>query len=62
MFYEELTEDEILELLESRGLLIDDGCVIGGPFIPDGRYRIYDEDYTILGEGSSLRKAYEELG
>jgi len=56
-----VNEREILDALERAGFSVDDGCRIGGPFIPDGTTRIYDEDTTILSEGETLAEAVENL-
>lgn len=52
-----MTEAEILQELTCRGLQVDEGNVIGGPFIPDGVVRIYD-DSGVRGEGRTLEEAY----
>jgi methylmalonyl-CoA mutase cobalamin-binding subunit len=58
-----LTDEEIRELLEERDLVLDEGCLIAGPFIPDGTVRIYAEGdpYTVLGEGQTIQEAYGDL-
>jgi hypothetical protein len=58
-----MTDEEIRELLEERELVLDEGCLIDGPFIPDGTVRIYaeGEPYDVLGEGQSIKEAYEDL-
>ena len=56
-----MSEEDIIEELTRRNLEVDDGSVIGGPFIPDGWVRIYDPNscYAILGEGYTLEEAYK---
>lgn len=39
-----MNESEFRERLAQMGLELDEGNVIGGPFIPDGTYRVYDPD------------------
>lgn len=57
-----MDEREIRFEVSERGLAIDDGNVIGGPFIPDGIVRIYDRStYYVAGSGHDLRSAYENL-
>jgi len=58
-----MTDDDIRRLLEERELVLDEGCLISGPFIPDGTVRIYAEDnpYAVLGEGQSIQEAYTDL-
>jgi len=46
--------------VEALGLVIDEGNLISGPFIPDGTVRIYDpETVSVWGEGDSLKEALE---
>lgn len=52
---------EIQERLSAEGFLIDEGNLIGGPFIPDGRCRIYNPtSMYILAEGRTLEEAIRE--
>jgi len=49
---------EIKERLEAEGYVIDEGNLIAGPFIPDGRCRIYDPtSMHIVAEGRTVEKA-----
>jgi hypothetical protein len=55
-------EDEIRQVLEAQGLVVDDGNLISGPFIPDGRVRIHSPgSVSILGDGSTLAEAYADF-
>ena len=58
-----MTEEEIITaLLEEHGLIVDFGNRISGPFIPDGYVRIHkDDNFTVVGEGSTLEAAVESL-
>ena len=49
-------------LVEAEGLVLDDGCGIRGPYIPDGWCRIYDDadPYVVLGEGDTSEEAWED--
>lgn len=49
------------EAIEALGLIIDEGNLIAGPFIPDGTVRVYDpETIVVWGEGPSLVEALDE--
>lgn len=55
-------EDNLEAALAEHGLALDAGNVIGGPFIPDGIYRIYRPgDLGIVGSGSTLEAAIDDL-
>lgn len=58
-----MTEEEILETLEDKGLALDEGDRIDGPFIPDGTVRIYDPECPVIvcAEGSTVAEAFENL-
>lgn len=47
------------EQLAAQGLTVDEGNLIDGPFIPDGRVRVYrgDDPWDIVGEGDTLGEA-----
>jgi hypothetical protein len=49
-------------LVEAEELVLDDGCGIGGPYIPDGIVRIYDPEdcYNVLGSGETAEEAWDE--
>ena len=50
------------EEVEALGLVIDEGNLIAGPFIPDGRTRIYEpETYNVRGEGQTLEEALASM-
>jgi hypothetical protein len=54
-----MDEDDIKLAIKGMGLKLDQGCLIDGPFIPDGTIRVYDpETSAILGSGDSLTEAY----
>jgi hypothetical protein len=56
-----VTESEIREEIDSWGLAIDEGNLIGGPFISDGKVRIYDPDTSsVKGEGVNIEEAWED--
>ena len=53
---------EDLEKLSEHGLLVDEGNLIQGPFIPDGRVRIYREsDHSVVAEGRTYEEAVANL-
>lgn len=54
-------EREILEKIAERGFSVDEGNLIGGPFIPDGRIRIVDSECSEKASGKTLKDAYEDL-
>jgi hypothetical protein len=55
-----VADEEIRRALEDLGLEVDEGNRVGGPFIPDGTTRIYDEDtLDVLAEGPDLQEAYK---
>jgi len=58
-----MTDEEVREACEELGLVLDEGNLIQGPFIPDGTCRIYPEGepYQILGSGSTPEEAWEGL-
>lgn len=39
-----MDEREFRDLLAERGLELDEGNLIQGPFIPDGMWRVYDPE------------------
>jgi hypothetical protein len=48
--------------LEDHGLAVDEGNVIGGPFIPDGRYRIYNlSTHDVICDAKTYRGLIEEF-
>lgn len=51
----------IREELEGRGFVLDEGCLIDGPFIPDGTVRIYatDDPFHVVAQGETVAEAYE---
>ena len=57
-----MTEEEMLKDLDKRDYGVDEGNVIGGPFIPDGRVRIYHRlTNHVESEGATLEEAYSEM-
>jgi hypothetical protein len=45
---------------EALGLVLDEGCLIAGPFIPDGTSRVYDPVTSrVLGEGKTNEEAWK---
>jgi hypothetical protein len=63
MTKEVMTDKEIREECARLGLRLDEGDLIGGPFIPDGHYRIHpiNDPYTVLGHGYSPQEAWDDL-
>ena len=55
-----VTEEEILRELDENDLKVDQGNTVGGPFIDDGRVRIYGDDVGVVGEGATLEEAYRD--
>lgn len=57
-----MTDAEIIQHLADLGCAVDEGMTIGGPFIPDGRVRVFREDsLDLLAEGASLQEAFEDF-
>jgi hypothetical protein len=56
-------DDDVRRELDERGLVLDEGNLISGPFIPDGTVRIYhpDDPCLVLGEGATIKEAFEDL-
>ena len=59
----DMTDEEVQAACDALGLVLDGGCLIQGPFIPDGTCRIYpkDEPYQILGSGETPQDAWDGL-
>jgi hypothetical protein len=52
------TTDELLAIVHAQGFVVDEGNLISGPFIPDGRVRIYDpETNDVLAQGRTIEEA-----
>jgi hypothetical protein len=48
--------------LDEHNLVVDEGNVIGGPFIPDGRYRLYVIDtHDVICEAKTHTDLIEEF-
>ena len=56
-----MTQGELEDRVGPR-FSVDPGWVIGGPFIPDGRVRIYDEEtLSVVAEGEGWDEAWEDF-
>jgi hypothetical protein len=57
-----MDHEDMMAVLAAHDLEVDEGCLIGGPFIPDGRVRIYrPDDLRVMGEGKTFEEAFEAL-
>ena len=58
-----MTEKDIQDFFQELGLVLDEGNLISGPYIPMGYVRIYaeEEPYNILGEGNTVEEAYKDF-
>lgn len=57
-----IDEKEFRSLLEERGFELDEGNLIAGPFIPDGRWRVYrTDDHLVIAEGCDLADVMENF-
>lgn len=57
-----MDERELESALEEHGLAVDEGNVIGGPFIPDGRYRLYScETHDVICESRTREGLIEDF-
>lgn len=57
-----MTDSDILDALQEKELEVDHGNLIAGPFISDGRVRIYcPETHDVRGEGDTLQEAFDNV-
>ena len=57
-----MDEREFQAALAEHGFAVDEGNAIGGPFIPDGRYRIYrQETHEMLCDSKTYAGLIEEF-